>query len=91
MTGVQTCALPTSLSAIAKKALVRKTGARGLRSILEDILLETMFELPSQSNINEVVINKDVVEGKIKPLLTYSKKNTQTSNASVNNKESKIG
>ena len=80
-----------SLSAIAKKALVRKTGARGLRSILEDILLETMFELPSQSNISEVVINKDVVDGKIKPLLTYSKKNNQTSNASVNNKESKIG
>ena len=80
-----------SLSAIAKKALVRKTGARGLRSILEDILLETMFELPSQSNISEVVINKDVVEGKIKPLQTYSKKNNQTSNASVNNKESKIG
>lgn len=68
-----------SLSAIAKKALIRKTGARGLRSILEDILLETMFELPSQSNISEVVINKDVVEGKIKPLLTYSKKNNQTS------------
>ncbi len=66
-----------SLSAIAKKALIRKTGARGLRSILEDILLETMFELPSQSNISEVVINKDVVEGKIKPLLTYSKKNNQ--------------
>ena len=80
-----------SLSAIAKKALLRKTGARGLRSILEDILLETMFELPSQSNISEVVINKDVVDGKIKPLLTYSKKNNQTSNASVNNKESKIG
>ena len=80
-----------SLSAIAKKALVRKTGARGLRSILEDILLETMFELPSQSNISEVVINKDVVEGKIKPLLTYSKKNNQTANASINNKESKIG
>ncbi|MGI9083251.1 MAG: ATP-dependent Clp protease ATP-binding subunit ClpX [Proteobacteria bacterium] len=79
-----------SLSAIAKKALVRKTGARGLRSILEDILLETMFELPSQSNISEVVINKDVVEGKIKPLLTYSKKNNQTSNAPIN-KESKIG
>ncbi|MEY4389504.1 MAG: hypothetical protein RLZZ167_140 [Pseudomonadota bacterium] len=79
-----------SLSAIAKKALIRKTGARGLRSILEDILLETMFELPSQSNISEVVINKDVVEGKIKPLLTYSKKNNQTSNAPIN-KESKIG
>ncbi len=80
-----------SLSAIAKKALIRKTGARGLRSILEDILLETMFELPSQSNISEVVINKDVVEGKIKPLLTYSKKNNQTSCTSINNKESKIG
>lgn len=80
-----------SLSAIAKKALIRKTGARGLRSILEDILLETMFELPSQSNISEVVINKDVVEGKIKPLLTYSKKNNQTFSTSVNNKESKIG
>ena len=79
-----------SLSAIAKKALIRKTGARGLRSILEDILLETMFELPSQSNISEVVINKDVVDGKIKPLLTYSKKNNQTSNTSIN-KESKIG
>ena len=79
-----------SLSAIAKKALIRKTGARGLRSILEDILLETMFELPSQSNISEVVINKDVVEGKIKPLLTYSKKNNQTSSAPIN-KESKIG
>ena len=79
-----------SLSAIAKKALVRKTGARGLRSILEDILLETMFELPSQSNISEVVINKDVVEGKIKPILTYSKKNNQTSSAPIN-KESKIG
>ncbi len=72
------------------KALIRKTGARGLRSILEDILLETMFELPSQSNICEVVINKDVVDGKIKPLLTYSKKNNQTSSTTIN-KESKIG
>jgi len=79
-----------SLSAIAKKALIRKTGARGLRSILEDILLETMFELPSQSTISEVVINKDVVEGKIKPLLTYSKKSSQTSSTPIN-KESKIG
>ena len=79
-----------SLSAIAKKALIRKTGARGLRSILEDILLETMFELPSQSTISEVVINKDVVDGKIKPLLTYSKKNAQPSSTAIN-KESKIG
>jgi ATP-dependent Clp protease ATP-binding subunit ClpX len=77
-----------SLSAIAKKALIRKTGARGLRSIL----LETMFELPSQSNISEVVINKDVVDGKIKPLLTYSKKNNQATTSSIpNSKESKLG
>ncbi len=52
--------------------------------------METMFELPSQSNISEVVINKDVVDGKIKPLLTYSKKNNQTSSTLIN-KESKIG
>ena len=89
--GAKLTFIKDSLSAIAKKALIRKTGARGLRSILEDILLETMFELPSQSNISEVVINKDVVEGKIKPLLTYSKKNNQTSSTSINNKESKIG
>jgi ATP-dependent Clp protease ATP-binding subunit ClpX len=51
-----------------------------------------MFELPSQSNISEVVINKDVVDGKIKPLLTYSKKNNQATTSSIpNNKESKIG
>lgn len=80
-----------SLSAIAKKALIRKTGARGLRSILEDILLETMFELPSQSTISEVIINKDVVDGKIKPLLTYSKKSAQPSSSTPINKESKIG
>ena len=90
--GVKLTFTRDSLSAIAKKALIRKTGARGLRSILEDILLETMFELPSQSNISEVVINKDVVDGKIKPLLTYSKKNNQATTSSIpNNKESKIG
>ena len=51
-----------------------------------------MFEIPSQSNISEVVINKDVVEGKIKPLLTYSKKNNQTLTSNIsNNKESKLG
>jgi ATP-dependent Clp protease ATP-binding subunit ClpX len=49
-----------------------------------------MFELPSQSTISEVVINKDVVDGKIKPLLTYSKKNNQASSTPIN-KESKIG
>ncbi len=79
-----------SLNGIAKKALIRKTGARGLRSILEDILLETMFELPSQSSISEVIINKEVVDGKNKPLLIHSKKSSQNNNVSPT-KESKIG
>jgi len=63
-----------SLPAIAKKARDRKTGARGLRSILENVLLDIMFELPSQTNISEVIINKDVIDGKTKPLLIYTKK-----------------
>ena len=50
-----------ALTAIAKKAIELDTGARGLRSIIEKMLMETMFELPSQSNIDEVVINEDVV------------------------------
>ena len=50
-----------ALSSIAKKAISRKTGARGLRSILEEILLDSMYEIPSDSNINEVVLNEDVV------------------------------
>ncbi|MCF8474359.1 MAG: ATP-dependent Clp protease ATP-binding subunit ClpX [Emcibacter sp.] len=62
-----------ALIEIAKKAILRKTGARGLRSIMEDILLETMFELPSLENIEEVVVNGDVVKGKNKPLYVYAK------------------
>ena len=61
-----------SLSAIAKKAIARKTGARGLRSILESILLDTMFELPGFEGVVEVVINGDVVEERAKPLYIYS-------------------
>jgi len=61
-----------SLSAIAKKAIERKTGARGLRSILESILLDTMFELPGFEGVVEVVINGDVVEGRANPLYIYS-------------------
>jgi ATP-dependent Clp protease ATP-binding subunit ClpX len=63
-----------ALHAVAKKAIERKTGARGLRSILEDVLLETMFELPGSEGVDEVVVNDDVVEGKAKPLLIYAEK-----------------
>ena len=65
---------PDALSAIAKKAIERKTGARGLRSIMEAILLETMFDLPGLDGVQEVVISADVVEGKARPLYIYSER-----------------
>ncbi len=61
-----------ALSAIAKRAIKRKTGARGLRSILEDILLDTMFELPGMENIDEVVVNEEAVNSEAAPLMIYS-------------------
>ena len=60
-----------SLQAIAKLAIKRKTGARGLRSILEDLLLDTMFELPSLKKVSEVVIDKATVETDKAPLIVY--------------------
>src|SRR2546430_1761923 len=61
-----------ALSAIARKAINRKTGARGLRSIMEGILLDTMFDLPSLKGVEEVVISKGVVEGTARPLYIYA-------------------
>ena len=61
-----------SLAAVAQKAVLRKTGARGLRSIMEAILLDTMFELPSLEGVEEVVINPEVVEGRSRPLYIYA-------------------
>jgi ATP-dependent Clp protease ATP-binding subunit ClpX len=61
-----------ALKAIATKAILRKTGARGLRSIMEIILLETMFELPSLHGVEEVVINREVVAGSARPLMIYA-------------------
>ena len=63
-----------ALVSISEKAISRKTGARGLRSIMEGILLDTMFELPGMENIEEVVVNKEVVENKAQPLLIYSER-----------------
>ena len=62
-----------ALDLIAKKALDRKTGARGLRSILENILLDTMFELPGIEGVNEIMINAEVVQNNSKPLHIYEK------------------
>src|SRR6187455_1636240 len=63
-----------ALKAIARRALARKTGARGLRSILESTLLDTMFDLPSLENVAKVVIDYGSVNGDIKPILIYSDK-----------------
>jgi len=60
-----------ALFAIAKKAMQRKTGARGLRSIVEAVLLETMYELPSMDNVSKVVIDETVIRGESKPILIY--------------------
>ena len=61
-----------ALNAVAHRAIARKTGARGLRSILEGILLDPMFDLPGYDSVEEVVINREVVEGRAQPLLIYS-------------------
>ena len=63
-----------ALRCVAKKAILRKTGARGLRSILEAILLDTMYELPTFQGVEEVVVNAEVVEGRTQPLLIYAEK-----------------
>ncbi|WP_022672257.1 ATP-dependent Clp protease ATP-binding subunit ClpX [Novosphingopyxis baekryungensis] len=61
-----------ALQAIAKKAIERKTGARGLRSILEAILLDTMFDLPSMEGVSEIVVDKDVAEGRKEPVRVFA-------------------
>jgi len=61
-----------ALLAIAQKALARKTGARGLRSIMEHVLLDTMFDLPSLTDVSKVVVDDGVINGEGKPLLIYS-------------------
>ena len=66
-----------ALRAVAKKAIQRKTGARGLRSIMEGILLDTMFDLPTMNGVEEVVINREVIEGRAKPLQIYADRRSE--------------
>jgi ATP-dependent Clp protease ATP-binding subunit ClpX len=75
--GVKLTFSKDALKAIAEKAILRKTGARGLRSIIEEVLLQTMFDLPSIEDAEEVVVNKEVVLGNSAPLLIYSKKSAK--------------
>jgi ATP-dependent Clp protease ATP-binding subunit ClpX len=74
MDGVELEIRPSALTAIAKKALARKTGARGLRSILEHSLIDTMFDLPTLDGVAKVVIDEHIVEEGAKPLLVYREK-----------------
>ena len=61
----------SALSAVAKKAMDRKTGARGLRSIVEAVLLDTMYQIPSETDITKVVVDESVIRGESKPLILY--------------------
>ena len=72
---------PEALAAIAKRAIDRKTGARGLRSILEDILLDTMFDLPGMDSVAEVVVNEEAVTSDAAPLMIHADKKREPATA----------
>jgi ATP-dependent Clp protease ATP-binding subunit ClpX len=72
MEGVELEIRPAAMTAIAKRALERKTGARGLRSILESVLLDTMYELPGMENVSKVVIDENMISGDAQPILIYA-------------------
>ena len=69
-----------ALQAVAKKAMERKTGARGLRTILENVLLDTMYDLPSATSARKVVVDETVVTGETKPYVIYESDETPTEN-----------
>jgi len=78
MEGVELEFRDTALNAIAKRALARRTGARGLRSIIEHALLDTMYDLPSLKGVSKVVVDEGLISGESKPLLIYSEQNDQS-------------
>ena len=83
MENVKLAFAPEALVAIAKRAIERKTGARGLRSILEAILLDTMYDLPTLEGVEEVVISAEVVEGQARPLYIYAERKGDTGTTSA--------
>ena len=80
--GVKLSFKESAVKEIALKAINKKTGARGLRSILENILLKTMYDLPSQDNIDEVIIDSSVVKGNSSPMTVHTKNNKTKSEKS---------
>jgi ATP-dependent Clp protease ATP-binding subunit ClpX len=79
MEGVKLTFTEDALSSVARRAIARKTGARGLRSIMEQILLCTMFDLPGLDGVEEVVINREVAESRANPLFLYGKERAEES------------
>jgi ATP-dependent Clp protease ATP-binding subunit ClpX len=79
MEGVKLTIPDEALKSVSRRAIDRKTGARGLRSIMESILLDTMFDLPAMNGVEEVVISREVVDGDAKPLLIYADRDKQMS------------
>ena len=81
--GVKLTFRDDSVKEIAKKAMSKKTGARGLRSILENTLLKTMFDLPGQNDIDEVIIETGAINGASEPIIVHSKNKTKTEKTSA--------
>ncbi len=79
MEGVKLSFTEDAMKSVASRAIKRKTGARGLRSIMEQILLSTMYELPGLNNVEEVTINREVAESRAEPLFTYGKERAEES------------
>jgi ATP-dependent Clp protease ATP-binding subunit ClpX len=79
MEGVKLSFTEDALASVSRRAIQRKTGARGLRSIMESILLSTMFDLPSLDGVEEVVINREVAESRAMPLYLYGKERAESS------------
>ena len=81
MEGAKLTFTEDALKSVAQRAIQRKTGARGLRSIMEQILLNTMFELPGLTDVDEVVVNREVAEVRAQPLFIYHEKPAEQSSA----------
>ena len=81
--GVKLSFKDNAIRNIANKAINKKTGARGLRSILENILLKTMFDLPGQENIEEVIIDSSAAKGITQPLIVHSKNKSKSDKSSA--------
>jgi ATP-dependent Clp protease ATP-binding subunit ClpX len=77
MEGVEIEFREEALRAVARRAMQRKTGARGLRTILENVLLDIMYDLPGMRNVQKVVIDEDVIAGETKPYLVYGVEETR--------------